>query len=128
LTIRRASRPRPSVAPLGPPLSIVLIKPDREHLPGFHRWLWDGEFCGVIGFRGYAVVAWKRGRGYASQALGLFLPAAAAEGLPWVELTTDADNIPSQRVILNNGGYLVERFSKPAAYGGSESLRYRIDL
>ncbi len=20
-------------------------------LPGFHRWLWDGEFCGVIGFR-----------------------------------------------------------------------------
>lgn len=115
-----------------------------ERLPGFHRWLWDGEFCGVIGFRwrpgtvalpphvlghiGYAVVAWKRGRGYASRALGLFLPEAAAVGLPWVDLTTDADNIPSQKVILNNGGYLVERFTKPAAYGGLESLRYRIDL
>ena len=115
-----------------------------ERLPGFHRWLWDGEFCGVIGFRwrpgtpelppyvlghiGYAVVAWKRGRGYASRALGLLLPEAATVGLPWVELTTDADNIPSQRVILNNGGYLVERFGKPAAFGGSVSLRYRIDL
>ncbi|HEX5873753.1 MAG TPA: hypothetical protein VFY60_03835, partial [Pyrinomonadaceae bacterium] len=20
-------------------------------LPGYHRWLWDGEFCGEIGFR-----------------------------------------------------------------------------
>jgi predicted acetyltransferase len=115
-----------------------------ERLPGFHRWLWDGEFCGTIGFRwrpgtaelplhvlghiGYVVVAWKRGRGYASRALGLLLPEAAAAGLPWVELVTDTDNIPSQRVILNNGGCLVERFSKPAAYGGSASLRYRIDL
>jgi predicted acetyltransferase len=115
-----------------------------ERLPGFHRWLWDGGFCGVIGFRwlpgtaelpshvlghiGYSVVAWKRGRGYASQALGLLLPEAAGIGLPWVELTTDADNVPSQKVILNNGGYLVERFNKPAVYGGTESLRYRIDL
>ena len=115
-----------------------------ERLPGFHRWLWDGEFCGTIGFRwrpggaelpphvlghiGYAVVAWKRGRGYASRALGLLLPEAAAMGLPWVELTTDADNVPSQKVILNNGGYLLERFSKPAVYGGTESLRYRIEL
>jgi predicted acetyltransferase len=115
-----------------------------ERLPGFHRWLWDGEFCGVIGFRwqpgtadlpahvlghiGYGVVAWKRGRGYASRALGLLLPEAAAMGLPWVELTTDADNVPSQKVILNNGGYLVERFNKPSVYGGTESLRYRIDL
>jgi predicted acetyltransferase len=53
---------------------------------------------------------------------------AAAMGLPWVELSTDADNIPSQRVILNNGGYLLGRFRKPAVYGGAESLRYRIDL
>lgn len=115
-----------------------------ERLPGFHRWMWDGDFCGVIGFRwrpgtadlpphvlghiGYAVVPWKRGLGYASRALALLLPEAAAEGLPWVDLTTDADNPPSQNVILNNGGYLVETFSKPAAYGGATSLRYRIDL
>ncbi len=54
-------------------------------LPGYRRWLWDGEFCGSIGFRwqkgtstlpgyvlghiGYAVVPWKQRRGYATQAL-----------------------------------------------------------
>ncbi len=115
-----------------------------ERLPGFHRWLWDGEFCGQIGFRwrpgttelpphvlghiGYAVVPWKRGRGYASLALSLLLLEAEDLGLPWVELTTNLDNIPSQNVILNNGGYLVEHFTKPAVYGGGENLRYRIDL
>jgi len=113
-------------------------------LPGLHRWLWDGAFCGVIGFRwqngtaelpahvlghiGYAVVPWKRGRGYASRALGLILPQARARGLSWVELTTDVDNPASRKVILANGGRLVERFVKPAAYGGGESLRFRIDL
>ncbi len=115
-----------------------------ERLPGFHRWLWDGAFCGVIGFRwrpgtpqlpehvlghiGYAVVPWKRGQGYASLALGILLGELDGLGLPWVELTTDTDNVPSQNVILNNGGYLVETFRKAHAYGGGESRRYRIDL
>ncbi len=115
-----------------------------ERLPGFHRWLWDGDFCGVIGFRwrpgsaelpahvlghiGYAVPPWKRGRGYATLALARLLPEVRDLGLPWVELTTDPDNLPSQAVILGNGGRLVARFAKGAAYGGGESLRYRIDL
>ena len=115
-----------------------------ERLPGYHRWLWDDGFCGVIGFRwrpgtaalpahvlghiGYAVVPWRRGRGHATRALALLLPPIARQGLPWVELTTDPDNLPSQKVILSNGGYLVERFRKAAAYGGGESLRFRIDL
>jgi predicted acetyltransferase len=45
-----------------------------------------------------------------------------------VELTTDVDNIASQRVIQANGGQLVERFKKPAPYGGSEACRFRIHL
>jgi len=45
-----------------------------------------------------------------------------------VELTTDADNLPSQKVITANGGVVVEAFRKAAAYGGAESLRYRIML
>jgi len=113
-------------------------------LPGLHKWMWDGEFCGTIGFRwqpgtpelppyclghiGYAVVPWKRGLGYATQALAGILPEARAVGLPYVELTTDATNIASQRVIEANGGRVVERFNKPAGYGGAESLRYRIHL
>ena len=113
-------------------------------LPGFHRWLWDGEFCGSFGFRwqpgtaalpphvlghiGYGVVPWKQGRGYAKRGLGLLLPEVRALGLTYVDLTTDPDNIASQRVILANGGRLVERFRKAEAYGGAESLRFRIDL
>jgi predicted acetyltransferase len=127
----------------GPPVTL----PDGsvvQRLPGIKRLIWDGEFCGTIGFRwqqgtselpsyvlghiGYAVVEWKRGRGCATQALKLLLPEAKRRGLPYVELTTDPDNIPSQKVITGNGGYLVERFTKTAAYGGNESLRWRIDL
>src|SRR5438477_150639 len=59
----------------GPPITL----PDgsaAKRLPGFRRWLWDGEFCGSIGVRcqpdttalppyclghiGYAVVPWKQ--------------------------------------------------------------------
>jgi predicted acetyltransferase len=113
-------------------------------LPGFALWMWDGEFCGSIGLRwqpgttelppyclghiGYSVVPWKRGRGYAKRALQLMLPHARAEGLACVDLTTDADNAASRRVIEANGGTLIERFDKPAEYGGAESLRYRISL
>jgi predicted acetyltransferase len=113
-------------------------------LPGFRRWLWDGAFCGSIGFRwqpgtpdlpphvlghiGYAVVPWKRGRGYAKRALALLLAEVRATGLPFVELVTDPENLASQAVILANGGRLVERFREPPAYGGSEALRFRIAL
>lgn len=113
-------------------------------LPGYRKWMWDGEFCGSIGFRwqpgtsalpphvlghvGYTVVPWKRGRGYATLALKLILPEARAEGLEYVEFTTDPDNVPSQRVILANGGVRVERFTKLPQLGGTEGLRYRIYL
>ena len=113
-------------------------------LPGYRRWLWDGEFCGSIGFRwqrgtealppyclghvGYAVVPWKQGRGYAGAALRLLLPEAKAEGLRYIEITTEPENIASQRVIEANGGVLVEHFTKPAQFGSTPGLRYRIAL
>ena len=113
-------------------------------LPSIQRWLWDGAFAGVIGLRwqdgtsalpahvlghiGFAVVPWKQRRGYAQHALGLLLPEAKKRGLSYVELTADPDNIASQKVVLANGGKLLERFRKTDAYGGGESLRFRIDL
>jgi predicted acetyltransferase len=127
----------------GPPVTLPggAVVP---RLPGYHKWMWDGAFCGSIGFRwqpgttdlppyclghiGYSVVSWKRRQGYATGALALLLPEAKAEGLAFVEITTDADNVASQRVITSNGGQLVERFNKPAASGGAPSLRFRIQL
>ena len=127
----------------GPPIRL----PDGSlvpRLPGFHRWMWDGEFCGTIGLRwargttdlpptclghiGYAVVPWKRRRGYARAALAQMLPLARERGLPFVYVTTLPDNEASRRVILANGGVLVDRFVQPDAHGGGEALRYRIDL
>src|SRR6266571_2021770 len=127
----------------GPPI----VLPDGSsaaRLPGFRLWLWDSEFCGSIGLRwqpgtselpphvlghtGYAVVPWKRGRGYAKGALALMLLEARRVGLTFGYGTAHPDNVASQAVIRANGGRLVERFHEPAAYGGEESLRFRIDL
>jgi predicted acetyltransferase len=115
-----------------------------KRLPGFRRWMWDDGFCGSIGFRwqpgtealpahvlghiGYAVVPWKQRRGYATKALGLMLEEARKEGLRWVELTTDPDNEPSQKVITGNGGVFVERFQAVPGHGGKEEFRWRIVL
>ena len=82
----------------------------------------------VLGHIGYSSVPWKRGQGYATRALELLLDDARAEGLEHVELTCDASNAASQRVITANGGALVERFVKPPQFGGHESLRFRIRL
>jgi predicted acetyltransferase len=125
----------------GPPVKL----PDGSmvaRLPGYRKWLWDGEFCGAIGFRwqpgtselppyvlghiGFSVVPWKRRQGYATKALNMLLAEVREEHLEYVELTTGVSNLASQRVISANGGICVERFFKPPAYGGAESFRYRI--
>lgn len=128
---------------LGPPIKL----PDGnvvKRLPGIHRWIWDGEFCGVIGFRwqkgtsdlpsevlghiGFSVVPWKRRQRHATGALAQMLDEARRRGLQWVELTTDPDNLGSQKVIMANGAAPPVTFRKAAAYGGLEALRFRIDL
>lgn len=126
----------------GPPI----VLPDGTtvpRLPGYHRWMWDGEFCGSISFRwqpgttdlppyclghiGYAVVPWKRGNGYATQALGLLLGEIRGSELEFVELTTTVDNEASRRVIEQNGGKRIATFRKDY-HGGGEGFRYRISL
>jgi predicted acetyltransferase len=113
-------------------------------LPGLSRWMWDGEFSGSINLRwqpgtvdlpphclghiGYAVVPWKRRRGYATDALRQMLDVARAEGLPAVVITTDHDNLASQRVVEANGAGPGEAVERHATSGGGTLLRYRIDL
>ena len=115
-----------------------------KRLPGYRRWMWDDGFCGSVNFRwqpgttdlpnyvlghlGYSVAPWKQRRGYATQALALMLPEVRKLGLAHVDLTTDPDNLPSQKVIIANGGYLVERFTKVAGHGSGETLLFRIPL
>jgi predicted acetyltransferase len=112
-------------------------------LPGPVRWMWDGAFCGAISLRyvpgtevlpehvlghiGYAVVPWKRRHGYATEALRLMLPLAVEAGLRHVDLTCDADNLPSQKVITANGGALVSR-TKDGVAPGQDRLLFRIPL
>ena len=127
----------------GPPVEL----PDGSlvaRLPGFCRWLWDGEFAGSIGIRwqpgtadlpphclghiGYAVVPWKQRRGYATAALRAMLGEARAIGLPFVEITTEPDNVASVRVIEAVGGILHEPFTQPPQFGGGPGLRYRVML
>jgi len=123
-----------------------------QRIPSLRRWMWlpgtpgepRGRFVGSIGLRwtrdgsplpphvlghiGYAVVPWQQRQGHATRALALMLPLARERGLASVEITTDPDNLASQRVITANGGVLVEAFDKGAAYGHVPGLRYRIDL
>lgn len=126
---------------VGPPIPM----PDgstAQRLPGYRKWMWDGDFCGSIGLRwqpgtealpphvlghvGYAVVPWKRRLGYATAAVRAIALDAAAEGLRWIEITCDDDNFASQGVIAGAGGSFVERFAYPAEYGKGDGLRYRL--
>lgn len=135
----------------GPPVTL----PDgtqRQRIPGLRRWLWvddegqgaDSGFAGsislrwtkdgsplpphVLGHIGYTVVPWQQRRGHAKRALALMLEIARGRGLTAVEITTDPDNLGSQRVIVANGGVLVEPFDKGAAYHHAPGLRYFIAL
>lgn len=133
----------------GPPVTL----PDGSQvarIPSLQRWIWDADdegpagFVGLINLRwnhghaplpphvlghvGYSLVPWQRQRGHGTRALGLLLPLARALGMGFIELTTDPDNLPSQKVITANGGVLLGAFNKGAVYGHKDGLRFRIEL
>ncbi len=123
----------------------IMTLPDGSkvpRLPGPVFWIWDGEFCGAINLRfvpgtldlpphvsghlGYAVVPWKRRRGYATQALALLLPVARELGLPRVLVTCDASNAASRRIIEVNGGVAAGNTAS-SEHGGETKLMFWIE-
>jgi predicted acetyltransferase len=111
-----------------------------QRLPSRVFWIDDGDVSGYLNLRwqpgtealpphchghiGYAVVPWKRRRGYATRALALVLPVARGVGLPRVNIACDEDNEPSRRVIVANGGVPTGRFE----VDGTVKLSFWIDL
>ena len=111
-------------------------------LPGYYRWMWDGEVVGSINFRwaygttalpdhclghiGYSVAPWQQKKGYATSALRQILPYAWELDMPFVELTTNIENLASQKVIKNNGGVRVGEFVSLPAHGERPSYLWRI--
>jgi len=115
-----------------------------KRLPSIVRHMWDGEVCGRIGFRwspgttdlpptclghiGYWIFPHKRRLGYAKEALAMMLDEARKTGLPFVDLTTNPDNIASQGVIKTNGGKFLEQKALPPQHGEGQIMFWRINL
>ena len=77
----------------------------------------------MYGHLGYAIVPWKRRRGYATQALRQLLPVAARlTALLRLSATCDSGNLASKAVIEANGGVLDPETAH------SETLTYWIPL
>ena len=56
------------------------------------------------------------------------LVLARDEGMPFVDIVTDADNVASQAVVRANGGLLEEEFVTPVSAGSHPALRFRVML
>lgn len=100
-----------------------------------------GELVGLFNFRhhlteplqrhgghvGYSVRPDRRGRGHAQTLLRGAMALGAARGLATLVLTTDAHNLPSQRVIARCGGVVQSRYPDPVAPDRT-SLRWFLPL
>lgn len=78
----------------------------------------------VGGHIGYGIRPSERGKWYATEMLRLVLQEAQKLGLEKVLITCDDDNIPSIKVIENNGG-VFERFTEK---NGNKMRRYWVTL
>ncbi len=89
------------------------------------------------GHIGYSIRPTRRRQGYGTQILGLALTEARQLGLQRVLVTCNSDNLPSKRIIEQNGGRFENSLVMPAhllraegrsVNGRVDKLRYWIEL
>ncbi len=91
----------------------------------------DTEHIRYVGHIGYSVVKAYRGHHYAARATRLLIPLARAHGMRELWITTDPDNLASQRTCEILGAEFVETVSVPPTdslygRGDRQKLRYRL--
>jgi predicted acetyltransferase len=128
---------------LGPPVELS----DGTRVPRLPRaryWMSDGEFAGDMSLRwqkgsselpayclghiGYSVVPWKRGAGYAAQAIVQLAPLARRVGLQWIDISMAVSNVASRRTAENAGAVFIEQFNAGPEGGHQEALLFRLSL
>ncbi|MCX7207489.1 MAG: GNAT family N-acetyltransferase [Proteobacteria bacterium] len=113
-------------------------------LPRARYWISDGEFAGDLSLRwqkgtselpayclghlGYAVVPWKRGGNYASQAIIQCIPLAKSLGLSWIDIAMGIDNAASRRTAEKAGAILLRQFNTGPEADNQEALLFRLSL
>lgn len=68
------------------------------------------------GHIGYAIRRSERGQGYGNLILSLLLDECKKLGIEDVQISANTDNIPSNRVIIKNGGMLIRTESNKNFY------------
>lgn len=111
------------------------------YVPQSEFWLVEGgEYIGHVGVRhtlnehllnvgghiGYSIRPSKRGRGYGNKILELALKKTKELGISRTLITCDVTNIPSRKIIENNGGVLENQVSNLET--GTDKLRFWIDI
>lgn len=80
------------------------------------------DFLKDLGNCGYSVRPSERKKGYATQMLSLVLDVAGAAGIEEIFISVEEENIPSEKVILKNGGVYERGF----LYEGKKARIYKI--
>ena len=82
------------------------------------------DFLRDFGHCGYSVRPGERGKGYGRAMLHLLCEHAQRCGMAWLQLSCEADNTPSRRMIISAGGKCVREFT----HEGKRALVHRLEL
>jgi len=80
------------------------------------------------GHVGYSVVPWKRGAGFAAQAIVQLAPLARRVGLQWIDISMAVSNVASRRTAEKAGATFIRQFNAGPEGDHQEALLFRLSL